>query len=155
MTEPTLNPIPDLTPKLDSNIKSLASTASNHLLRMSAPINNVHRTPGKDEHDSPEAKARTSFTEKIKNNLEKMHPSSRSSTSSSNEIEMKSIRSSSSSTRSCSPPRSRTAPKASKPKSKPKPKAQSGTFSDVGRHSNQWLFNNLSITDAVKTLLER
>ncbi|GIZ44923.1 hypothetical protein CKM354_000810700 [Cercospora kikuchii] len=39
--------------------------------------------------------------------------------------------------------------KTYKPK---KPKAQTVQFSDVGRHSNQWLFNDMSISDAVKTL---
>ncbi|CAK1365042.1 uncharacterized protein RHO25_009904 [Cercospora beticola] len=39
--------------------------------------------------------------------------------------------------------------RAYKPK---KPKAQTVQFSDVGRHSNQWLFNDMSISDAVKTL---
>ncbi|KAF2214030.1 hypothetical protein CERZMDRAFT_96057 [Cercospora zeae-maydis SCOH1-5] len=31
-------------------------------------------------------------------------------------------------------------------------KAQTVQFSDVGRHSNQWLFNNMSISDAVKAV---
>ena len=121
---------------------------------MSAPAKSNQPTE-KQKRQSAETKH--SFTEKIKENIEKMHPPSRTSTMSSNDIEMKSVRSSSSSVRSWSPPRSQTTQAASKPKPKPKPKprAQSGTFSDVGRHSNQWLFNNMSITDAVKTLLER
>ncbi|KAM3416320.1 hypothetical protein BST61_g7925 [Cercospora zeina] len=44
---------------------------------------------------------------------------------------------------------------AYKPKKPKKPKYQTVQFSDVGRHSNQWLFNDMSFSDAVKTILGR
>lgn len=91
--------------------------------------------------------------------LEKMHSLSRSSTSSSSEsFEMKNMRYSAESVRSRSPPRSSPKPSSSSTSSKtakPKARAQSTTFSDCGRHSNQWLFGNVSITDSVKSLFEK
>ncbi|CZT24018.1 uncharacterized protein RCC_09735 [Ramularia collo-cygni] len=32
---------------------------------------------------------------------------------------------------------------------------QRQTFTDCGRHSNRWLFNNVSISQAIKTLFEK
>lgn len=48
---------------------------------------------------------------------------------------------------------SRSAPK---PSSKRRSgKSNQGNFTECGRHSNEWLFNNFSITGAVKDLLDR
>jgi hypothetical protein len=59
--------------------------------------------------------------------------------------------SSASSTRSWSSPASQSTRKAKKPKAR----TQSQTFSDCGRHSNKWLFNDVSITSKVKKIFER
>ena len=57
--------------------------------------------------------------------------------------------SSTSSTSSTSPQRS---PSLGKPKAK---RTSTGTFSECGRHSNDWLFNGFSVTGALKNLLDR
>ena len=64
---------------------------------------------------------------------------------------------SSSSIRSLSPPRTRPASQKGH-ESMAHPKQQrtsSGTFSDCGRHSNEWLFGNFSVSGAVKGLFEK
>jgi hypothetical protein len=38
---------------------------------------------------------------------------------------------------------------------KPPAKRNSNGFSTVGRHSNEWLFNGFSVTEAAKGLLKR
>lgn len=88
---------------------------------------------------------------------EKIQSLSRSSTLNSEDAQMKDARPSTSSSRSSASPKSQPSRKSTTPpKTKPtKPRASSGTFSDCGRHSNQWLFNNVSITDAVKTIFEK
>lgn len=48
---------------------------------------------------------------------------------------------------------SRSAPKSSTKRRPSKP--NQGNFTECGRHSNEWLFNNFSITGAVKDLLDR
>lgn len=122
------------------------NNSSSH--RMSpSQTNQLNSHSNKGDPTSPGKKH--SLADKIK---DEMNPPSRSNTSSSGESEVKSVRSSSSSVRSQSPPRKTT---STKNKTNPKPRAQSHTFSDVGRHSNQWLFNNMSITSAVKTLFEK
>ncbi|KAF2171843.1 hypothetical protein M409DRAFT_50473 [Zasmidium cellare ATCC 36951] len=109
-----------------------------------------NHTAGLSEKEYQEKKS--SISVKVQ---EKMHSLSRSSTSSSSEsFEMKNMRTSAESVRSRSPPRSSPKPSSSSTSSKtskPKARAQSTTFSDCGRHSNQWLFGNVSITDSVKS----
>ena len=85
----------------------------------------------------------------IKRMSDNIDPPSRASTFGSEDNDINSRKSTASSVRSWSPTAAQA--KATKSKTK-KPKVQSQTFSDVGRHSNQWLFNDMSITDAVKTL---
>lgn len=46
-------------------------------------------------------------------------------------------------------------PSRPKPTTKRHNSASSGTYSQCGRHSNEWLFNNFSVSGAVKGLLER
>merc|ERR1711939_137086 len=48
---------------------------------------------------------------------------------------------------------SRSVPKSSAKRRPSKP--NQGNFTECGRHSNDWLFNNFSITGAVKDLLDR
>ena len=52
--------------------------------------------------------------------------------------------------------RSSTSPQRSPSLGKPKAKRTStGTFSECGRHSNDWLFNGFSVTGALRNLLDR
>jgi hypothetical protein len=51
-------------------------------------------------------------------------------------------------------PSSPTSPTATHPKP-PTKRHSSGTFNDCGRHSNDWLFNGFSVTEAAKGLLKR
>jgi len=73
----------------------------------------------------------------------------RSGTDSSMESGTKTV-GSSSSVRSVSPAR-----KSKSDNKQEKQRPQRQTFTECGRHSNQWLFNNVSISQAVKTLFEK
>lgn len=75
----------------------------------------------------------------------------RSNTESSQAWDTKSFMSSTSSLESWTPP----APRTTHKPEKRKVRTQSQTFSDCGRHSNQWLFNNRSITNTIKKIFER
>lgn len=99
----------------------------------------------KEKQKAPQEKP--SFTEKAK---EKMSLS-RASTLKSQEFEMDDVSSTTSSVKSWTPPKRMT----SDAQPKIKRRTQSHTFSDCGRHSNRWLFNDMSITDAVKTIFEK
>ncbi|KAI5362290.1 hypothetical protein Slin15195_G059410 [Septoria linicola] len=81
-----------------------------------------------------------------------MNPPSRASTFGSDDFDTQSRVSTASSRHTESATGSQAKKKSHKPK---KHRAQSQTFSDVGRHSNQWLFNDMSLTDAVKTLFNK
>lgn len=97
--------------------------------------------PSIDKHSTT-----TTISDKLR---EKMSSLSRSSTSSSSgSFDMKNVRASVDSIRSAPKPASTSSPKASKPK----PRPQSTTFSDCGRHSNKWLFNDFSVSDSVRGL---
>ncbi|EME45801.1 hypothetical protein DOTSEDRAFT_71477 [Dothistroma septosporum NZE10] len=114
---------------------------------MSSPSQNRTARPSLDSNDS--------FPKKSN---DKTRPLSRpNSAASSMDIEMKQMRVSSESVLRDhpSPPRPHSTQKAPSPKPRQKQRAQSTPFSDCGRHSNQWLFNNVSLTDCVKTLFEK
>ncbi|KAI9800010.1 MAG: hypothetical protein M1833_003539 [Piccolia ochrophora] len=52
------------------------------------------------------------------------------------------------------PPPARTFPQDSAPATR-RPRPVSHTYSDVGRHSNEWIFNGFSVRDAMRKVISR
>lgn len=118
-----------------------------HQSRIIKQLKTNHKYFSLNKEDSLKQQATTHTTQTKMS--DKNFSIKRSGTDSSMESETKTMRSSSSA-RSLSPTRKSTS--ESKPE---KQRPQRQTFTECGRHSNKWLFNNVSISQAVKTLFEK